>query len=303
MKNILIILFAFTVMQASTQVNNLKEILSIKITGVQESSTVNCDTTRSAGFIAFGGYCDNSFFKGEILPGGFDSIKKENGITTLSARYMLVGTDSKGDSCSVFIENNAIQGAIYTRPKIFTDSKTLDFLNTSELIGHLDMSNNQFYVRIYIQEQETRTEDVRIKGSYTTLAATIEKPELKQNEKCPMVIICHGFGGYRNDEMIRNIAGQLSNIGIASIRFDFNGHGESDGRFEDMTVLNEIEDAKSIYRYAASLPFVDTKDIAILGISQGGVVAGMTAGELGHNKLAAAVLMCPAAVQIGRAHV
>jgi len=45
----------------------------------------------------------------------------------------------------------------------------------------------------------------------------------------------------------------------------------------------------------AGLPFADRERIAIVGFSQGGVVAAMTAGELG-DKIAAAVLMCPAAV-------
>lgn len=40
------------------------------------------------------------------------------------------------------------------------------------------------------------------------------------------------------------IASDLLSDGIGVVRFDFNGHGKSEGRFQDMTVLNEIEDAK-----------------------------------------------------------
>lgn len=65
---------------------------------------------------------------------------------------------------------------------------------------------------------------------------------------------------------------------------------------EDMTVLNEVEDAKCVYQYAAGLPFVDRERIAMLGASQGGVVTSMAVGELGSTKIKAAVLMCPAAV-------
>ena len=209
---------------------------------------------------------------------------------------MLTGNDFTGDSCSIFIENNAVEGSAYSQPKIFTDSKNLAFLNTAELIGYLDHSDGQFFVRIYVQEPNPTTENIRMQGSQGNLAATLEKPVLKQGEKCPIVIICHGFGGNRNQGTTNSIAQQLPELGIATIRFDFNGHGESEGRFEDMTVLNEIDDAKRIYQYAASLPFVDTERIAILGASQGGVVASMTAGELGSKKLAATVLMCPAAV-------
>ena len=63
------------------------------------------------------------------------------------------------------------------------------------------------------------------------------------------------------------------------MKFDFNGHGESEGEFSGMTVPNEIEYAKLVYEYVKSLPFVG--DIALTGHSQGGVVASMTAGDFG----------------------
>lgn len=110
------------------------------------------------------------------------------------------------------------------------------------------------------------------------------------------MIICHGFGGNRDRGTTYMVAKQLPNEGIATLRFDFNGHGQSDGKMKDMTVLNEVEDAKCVYQYAAGLPFVDRERIAMLGASQGGVVTSMAVGELGSTKIKAAVLMCPAAV-------
>ena len=139
------------------QLKNGIEVLSIKIMELKNHIAVNDSLERSFGMISFSGYCDNEYFKGEIQPKGYDNIKKENGITTLSARYMLVGKDCNNDSCHIFIENNAIQGAPYSEPKIFTDSKALDFLNTSKLSGQLDFSNNQFYVRIYVDNPRSGT--------------------------------------------------------------------------------------------------------------------------------------------------
>ena len=60
------------------------------------------------------------------------------------------------------------------------------------------------------------------------------------------------------------------------MRFDFNGHGDSDGEFENMTVLNEIEDANAILNYVKTDPHV--RNIYLVGHSQGGVVASMLAG-------------------------
>ncbi|MBR3471959.1 MAG: alpha/beta fold hydrolase [Prevotella sp.] len=137
-------------------------------------------------------------------------------------------------------------------------------------------------------------ESVSIDGAKGRLAAIIQKPVLQQGEQCPMVVLCHGFGGRKEGPLFEVIADSLANHGIASIRFDFNGHGESEGDFQQMTVPNEIEDARKVIEYVSDLRYV--KSIAIAGHSQGGVVAAMTAGELGSEDIAAVALLAPAAV-------
>ncbi len=139
-----------------------------------------------------------------------------------------------------------------------------------------------------------KQETVQIQGSVGQLKAVIQVPELKAEQKVPMVIICHGFGGHKNAGLLKMISDDLEAKGIASIRFDFNGHGESEGDFQNMTVLNEIEDAKKVYEYVSGLSYV--KGIALCGHSQGGVVAVMTAGQLGAEKVKALALLAPAAV-------
>ena len=141
-------------------------------------------------------------------------------------------------------------------------------------------------------------EAVFIDGDHGRLKALIQKPELKDGEKCPMVIFCHGFSGTKDGPLFELVADTLQAHGIASIRFDFNGHGESEGEFKDMTVPNEIEDAKKVVEYVRDLKYVSS--LAIAGHSQGGVVAAMTAGqlseELGKPAFEAVALMAPAAV-------
>lgn len=138
------------------------------------------------------------------------------------------------------------------------------------------------------------SERVTIEGAMGKLAAIIQKPVLSAGEKCPMVMILHGFMGNKGGQLNELIADSLQAHGIASVRFDFNGHGESEGDFSKMTVLNEIEDAKKVYDYVATLPYVDA--VAVSGHSQGGVVASMLAGELGSKKIRAVALMAPAGV-------
>lgn len=141
-----------------------------------------------------------------------------------------------------------------------------------------------------------KVEKLTIQGSHGLLSAIVQTPELKANEKCQLVILCHGFGGTKDENggMMKAFADTLQTLGYATIRFDFNGHGESEGRFQDMTVLNEIEDLKCVYDYASKLDFV--AGISFVGHSQGGVVVSMTAGEMGADKIRRVVLLAPAAV-------
>ena len=135
---------------------------------------------------------------------------------------------------------------------------------------------------------------LHIDGHHGKLAALIQRPELKDGGKCPMVMILHGFTGNKNEHLLTTIADALEAEGIASIRFDFNGHGESEGAFSDMTVLNEIEDARKVFDFVKASEYVD--GVSIAGHSQGGVVTSMLAGELGRDNVKCVVLLAPAAV-------
>ena len=147
------------------------------------------------------------------------------------------------------------------------------------------------------------TEHTTIQGDHGKLDVLIHRPDNKgtnADKKTPLLVLCHGFGGNKHGKLFDCLVDSLNKKGIAVIRFDFNGHGKSEGKFEDMTVPNEIEDAKCILRYASSLSWVG--NMAIGGHSQGGVVAAMTSGQLASQadkdikEIQAVVLMAPAAV-------
>lgn len=130
------------------------------------------------------------------------------------------------------------------------------------------------------------------------IATTLVLPDSfdRQKDTCPLVILMHGFLAKKELYPIPAIAGALAKAGIASLRFDFDAHGRSEGKFIDMTISSEIADAKAVLAYARTFPFVS--DIAFLGHSQGGVVAGMLAGELEDRpeRPKCLVLLAPAAV-------
>ena len=125
------------------------------------------------------------------------------------------------------------------------------------------------------------------------LHALLECPG--HDRPCPIVVMCHGFGGSMDaypGSLYQRIAKRLVARGMAVLRFDFNGHGRSDGDFSHMDVLNEIEDLIAVLRYVRSR--TDVTAIRLLGHSQGGVVAGMVAG-LYHDVIDRLALLAPAA--------
>ena len=140
--------------------------------------------------------------------------------------------------------------------------------------------------------------DFKVHGPQGGIAMDITLPKDldPETEKCPMVILMHGIFSSGNIVPIPALARELADNGIASIRFDFGGHWRSEGEMQQMTIGKEIEDALAMWEYARSLPYVS--EIGLLGHSQGGVVASMTAGilESRGEKPAGLVLIAPGSV-------
>ena len=110
-----------------------KLILNIDITGGEYLKTPAGDV----GMVFFGGSCGGELFTGNILGGGVDTQHFSSEKSTLSARYMLEGTDFAGQKCRIFIENNAVIGEERTYPSVLTDSEALSWLNTEPLSGRM----------------------------------------------------------------------------------------------------------------------------------------------------------------------
>ena len=126
-----------------------------------------------------------------------------------------------------------------------------------------------------------------------SLKVSLPKGFNPATDSCHMVILMHGIFSSKDFPPMPQIARALAKEGIASIRFDFDGHGKSEGQMIDMTIANELADAKAICDYAATLPYV--AGISLLGHSQGGVIASMTAGADNINPKAL-ILLAPGSV-------
>lgn len=136
-------------------------------------------------------------------------------------------------------------------------------------------------------------ERVEYSGSRGKLVALLQTPEHTEGQKLHLVIVLHGIGDHKDTPFIRSVGNILQKHGLACLRLDFNGHGDSEGSFTDMTVLNEVDDAEKSLEFAESLPFV--QDVSFIGHSQGGLVAGLLAGKV-KSRIKSLVLMASAAI-------
>ena len=121
---------------------------------------------------------------------------------------------------------------------------------------------------------------IEIQSGGLTLRGILHIPD-GRTHKIPIVCIFHGFAGNKMEPhfIFVKLSRLLEAKGIGSVRFDFAGSGESDGDFIDMTISKELKDANNILDYVKSLDFVDTTKIGLLGLSMGGAVASMLAGD------------------------
>lgn len=88
-------------------------------------------------------------------------------------------------------------------------------------------------------------------------------------------------------------AEKLEQIGIASVRFDASGFGESDGNCErDFRVSSYLQDVHDVYRYVVNQPFVDPDAIGIVGHSLGGCLSLIFAAQTPAVKACCAVQPC-----------
>jgi len=133
-----------------------------------------------------------------------------------------------------------------------------------------------------------KTEPIEIQGAVGKLRGVLTTPDNFNQKKIPVVIMFHGFTGNINEKINITIAETLAKEGIASVRFDFNGHGKSDGDFEKMSLDNELEDARRIVQYVEQL--------GIYGHSQGGLISILLSSELGKSKIKAVAMLAPAVI-------
>lgn len=105
------------------------------------------------------------------------------------------------------------------------------------------------------------------------IAAVLAKP---QHPTDSVAVLCHGFLSHKNSASNQALAELLNNRGIATLRFDCFGHGDSDGPFAKLTTSIGVAEAR------AALTYVMTRGygrLALAGSSFGGLISILAAAE------------------------
>lgn len=115
------------------------------------------------------------------------------------------------------------------------------------------------------------------------LAGTFTRPE--GNEKYPVVILISGSGRHDRDGSIPThkpflvLSDYLTRKGIAVLRFDDRGVGESTGNLSNSTTADLAQDVLSAVVYLKSRKDIDSKKIGLIGHSEGGIIAPLAANQ------------------------
>ena len=122
------------------------------------------------------------------------------------------------------------------------------------------------------------------------LNAKLDMPA-QRGEKCPLVIVLHGFTGHMEERHITAVSETLNDMGFATLRVDLYGHGHSEGAFKNHTLFKWLTNALTIIEYARKLDFVT--DIYLCGHSQGGLTV-MLAGAMARDVIKGIIPLSPA---------
>lgn len=72
------------------------------------------------------------------------------------------------------------------------------------------------------------------------LVAILDNPSGKKD--IPIFVLCHGHGSHKDSSTFLSLVKKLAPEQISSFRFDFSGHKDSEGKFEDFTPSQAVDD-------------------------------------------------------------
>ena len=146
---------------------------------------------------------------------------------------------------------------------------------------------------VTLLQPNANPKNIEIPGTRGNIPATIQLPaKSARGEELPLVVLCHGFTGNRQgDGHFAPLAEDLAANGIATVRLDFAGCGDSTEPYANYTLANMAADVDSVIGYMQAT--YGTGKTALVGHSMGGRLASLYP-QLGQYPVTALALWSPA---------
>ena len=117
-----------------------------------------------------------------------------------------------------------------------------------------------------------------LQGRYFPISAVLNLPACEHT--CPAVVLLHGTGSQKDEvgDLYKRLAAELAEQGIASLRIDFAGTGDSPVGYRNYSLSTAISDTQSALSYLSHHESIDKRRLGLVGFSQGGLIAQLVAG-------------------------
>ncbi len=127
-----------------------------------------------------------------------------------------------------------------------------------------------------MQQVEIR-EAITLENHGEKIFAVLHRPLHSQH--VPAIVICPGFAGNKCGKfrMFVTLGKELAKLGVAVLRFDYRGAGDSEGEFQEITLEGKVSDTLKCLDFLANDPQIDSTRLGLLGRSLGGAIAVLAA--------------------------
>lgn len=105
--------------------------------------------------------------------------------------------------------------------------------------------------------------------------AYVFTPPGEKGEKLPLVMFCGGYRSDMNGTKAAYMEERCRERGQGYVRFDYRGHGESDGVFEDSGIGDWAQDAQDVFDHISGQ--YPAQSFVVVGSSMGGWIAMLLA--------------------------